>query len=86
MERQPNCVNTVDGMAWIHLTPQQARSLARKLLNYASKCRKADEVDTTDPKLIEALYNSEMQMRAAWAEEENNLNEVPLLSPELEKS
>lgn len=86
-EANQDCMDTVDGMAWLYLTPQQARSLARKLLNYASKCRKADEVDTTDPKLIEALYNSEMQMRAAWAEEEKeNLDGVPLLPPELEKA
>lgn len=86
-EGNPDCMDAAEGMAWLYLTPQQARALARKLLTYASKCRKADEVDTSDPKLIEALSNSEMQMRAMWAEEEKeNLDGVSLLPPELEKA
>lgn len=86
-EVNQDCMDAVDGMAWLYLTPQQARSLARKLLTYASKCRKADEVDTSDPKLIEALSNSERQMRAIWAEEEKeNLDGVPLMPPILEKA
>lgn len=87
LESNQSCMDDTEGMAWLYLTPQQARSLARKLLNHASKCRKADEVDTSDPKLIEALSNSERQMRAIWAEEEKeNLDGVPLLPPKLEKA
>lgn len=68
-EDNPDCMNSADGMAWVTLTPEQARKMARALLLYASKCRKASEVDTTDPELIESCRACQEQLQAAWDSE-----------------
>ena len=64
----PDCMDE-DGTAWVTLTPEQARKMARALLLYASKCRKASEVDTTDPELIESCRACQDQLQAAWDSE-----------------
>lgn len=58
-----------DGTAWVKLTPEQAKKMARALLHYASKCRRASEVDTTDPELIENCRACQEQIQAAWDSE-----------------
>lgn len=68
-EDNPDCMNSADGMAWVTLTPKQARKMARALLFYASKCRKASEVDTTDHELIESCRACQEQLHAAWDSE-----------------
>ena len=64
----PDCMDE-DGTAWVTLTPEQARKMARALLLYASKCRKASEVDTTEPELIESCLACQNQLQAAWDSE-----------------
>lgn len=64
----PDCMDE-DGTAWVKLTPEQAKKMARALLHYASKCRRASEVDTTDPELIENCRACQEQIQAAWDSE-----------------
>lgn len=64
----PDCMDE-DGTAWVKLTPETAKKMARALLHYASKCRRASEVDTTDPELIENCRKIQTQLQAAWNSE-----------------
>lgn len=90
----PDCMDE-EGNAWVTLTPEQARKMARALLLYASKCRKASEVDTADPELIENCRACQEQLQAAWdsetdeekAEAERQIKAFEdMLPPELRKA
>ena len=86
-EFNPDCSD--EGCAWAVFTPEQAIALARKLLRLAHFCRRADEVDLTDPDLITACKASEAAIKAAWKAAEMEDDEPtakPLLTPELEKA
>lgn len=82
-EPNPDCCD--EGSAWAELTPEQAIALARKLLRMANACRRADEVDLTDPELIKSCRDTEQYLKKQWEGEENSEAE-PLLPPQLEKS
>lgn len=94
-EDNPDCMNSADGQAWVTLTPETAKKMARALLHYASKCRRASEVDTTDPELIESCRACQEQLQAAWdsetaeekAEAERQVKAFEdMLPPELRKA
>lgn len=69
-EENPDIMSPADGVAWLTFTPQQARQLARKLLRLAGKCRTAEEIDRSDPELLEKLAESERHIRESWAQVE----------------
>lgn len=94
-EDNPDCMSSADGQAWVTLTPETAKKMARALLHYASKCRRASEVDTTDPELIESCRACQEQLQAAWdsetaeekAEAERQVKAFEdMLPPELRKA
>lgn len=94
-EGNPDIINMPDGMAWLTMTAQQARQLARKLLRMADKCRTAGEVDRDDPELLQSCSICEAQIRRGWKEAEReeaqarkllHADDSPLLPPELERT